>query len=253
MVDSFFDALPQYIELLMRFVPVLIIIAIPIAVFIAYRKAQNETDKAKNTAGLLGLSYINVAEEMKNTKPQDSFLLGLLSGWSTWAMEGTYNNVPVRVELVVKAKQHRYIEQSDRVSVSNPTKTSYSKGTKYVASFEKPLPFDVGIHQKIRIPSLVGTLRAAIPQTPETDTIGTGDEELDKIVSVSGSDKNKIQEWLNSGQRTDALKRIYQALPLINVDSDGLRFHDQYTKADYDRIHNNLDLLSETILKLKIG
>jgi len=106
MVDSFFDALPEYIELLMGYVPVLIIIAIPIAVLIAYRKTQNETDRAKNTAGLLGLSYINVAEEMKDSKPKDSFLLGLLSGWSTWAMEGTYNNVQVRVEQIVKAKQN---------------------------------------------------------------------------------------------------------------------------------------------------
>ena len=213
MVDSFFGALPEYIELLMGYGSVLFVIALPIAVFIAYRKTQNETNKAKETAGRLGLNYINVADEMKDSKPKDSFLLGLLSGWSTWAMEGKYNNVPIRVELIVKAKQQRYIAQSDSVSVSNPTRTSYSKGTAYVASFKEPLPFDVGIRQNAPIPSLVSTLRSGIPQAHAADTIGTGDEELDQMLTVSGSDKNEIQEWLNSDQRKDALKILYQALP----------------------------------------
>jgi len=228
-------------------VPVLVIIAIPIAVFIAYRKTQNETKKAKETAGLLGLSYINVAEEMKDSKPQDSFLLGLLSGWSTWAMEGRYNGVAVRVDLVVKGKQQRYIASSDRVSVSNPSRTSYSRGTTYTAFFEKPLPFDVGIRQHVRMQMPFG-----FPQARSEDTIGTGDEELDKLVFVSGSDKNRIQEWLNSDQRIDALKQLYGALPSVNVNCDGLHFHDLYSKADYDRLQNNLRLLSEAILKLKI-
>jgi hypothetical protein len=252
MVDSFFSALPEYIELLMGYAPVLLMIAIPVAVLIAYRKTQNETNKAKETAGRLGLNYINVAEEMKDSKPKDSFLLGLLSSWSTWAMEGKYNSVPVQVELIVKAKQQRYIAQSDRVSVSNPTRTSYSKGTAYVASFEKPLPFDVGIRQNAPIPSLVSTLRSGIPQARAEDTIGTGDEELDQMLTVSGSDKNEIREWLNSDQRKDALKILYQALPSINVNSDGLRLRDQHIKADYYHLQNNLKLLSEAILKLKI-
>ena len=252
MIDSFFDALPEYIELLMGYGSVLLIIAVPIAVFIAYRKTQNETNRAKEAAGRLGLIYINVAEEMKDSKPKDSFLLGLLSGWSTWAMEGKYNNVPVRVELIVKGKQERYIAPSDRVSISNPTRTSYSKGTKYAAFFEKPLPFEVGIRQNVPAPSLVGALRSGIPQTHATDTIGTGDEELDQILSVSGSDKGRIQEWLNSDQRKDTLKKIYQALPSININSDGLLLHDQHSKVDYYHLQNNLKLLSEAILKLKM-
>jgi len=247
MVDSFFDALPEYLELLMGYAPVLIIIAIPIAVFIAYRKTQNETNKAKETAGLLGLSYINVAEEMKDSKPADSFLLGLLSGWSTWAMEGTYNGVAVRVELIVKGKQQRYIPNSDSVSVSNPTRTSYSKGTTYAASFEKPLPFDVVIRQNVRM-----NMPFSFPQSRADDSIGTGDEDLDQMLFVSGSDKNSIHEWLNSAQRKDALKKIYQALPSVNVNSDGLRFHDRHSKADYERLQNNLRSLSEAVLRLKI-
>ncbi|MFC1798774.1 hypothetical protein ACFLZL_03105 [Thermodesulfobacteriota bacterium] len=252
MVDSFFDALPEHIELIMGYGSALFIIAVPIAVFVAYRKTQNETNKAKEAAGRLGLNYINVAEEMKNSKPKDSFLLGLLSGWSTWAMEGKYNNVPVRVELIVKGKQQRYIAQSDRVSVSNPTRTSYSRGTVYIASFQKPLPFDVGIRQNVPTPSLVGALRSGIQQTHAADTIGTGDEELDQMLSVSGSDKDRIQEWLSSDQRKDALKKIYQALPSINVNNDGLRLHDQHSKVDYYHLQNNLKLLSEAILKLQI-
>lgn len=247
MVDSFFDALPEYLELIMGFLPVLIVIAIPIAVFIAYRKTQNETKKAKETAGLLGLRYINVAEEMKESKPQDSFLLGLLSSWSTWAMEGRYDGVPVRVELIVKAKQQRYIPSSGSVSVSNPTRTSYSKGTKYVASFEKPLPFEVGIRQHLRINMPFG-----FPQPRADESLGTGDEELDKLVFVSGSDKIRIQEWLSSGQRKYALKRLYQALPSVNVNSDGLHFHDLHSKADYERLQSNLRALSDAVLKLKI-
>lgn len=245
MIDSFFDALPEYIELLMGYVPVLILIAVPIAVFIAYQKTQNETNKAKESAGLLGLRYINVAEEMKKSKKEDSLILGLLSRWSTWAMEGVYNNISVRVELIVKAKQQRYIPNSDRVAVSNPTKTSYSRGTAYVAFFEKPLPFDVVIRENIRMPF-------GFPQAHAVDKTETGDEELDQILVVSGSDKNKIQEWLNSDQRKNTLKKIFQALPSVNINSDGLRLHDLHKKADYDRIRNTLTLLSEAIQKLKI-
>jgi hypothetical protein len=247
MVDSFFDALPEYLELIMGFAPYLLMVAIPIAVFIAYRKTQNETKKAKETANLLGLSYINVAEEMKDSKPQDSFLLGLLSSWSTWAMEGTYNGVPVRAEQIVKAKQQRYNPNSSSVSVSNPTRTSYSKGTKYTASFKKPLPFDVVIRQHVRMNMPFG-----FPQPRADDSIGTGDEELDKLVFVSGSDKNSIHEWLNASQRKDALKNLYQALPSVNVNNDGLHFHDLHSKADYERLQNNLRALSEAALRLKI-
>jgi len=247
MVDSFFDALPEYLELLMGFAPFLLMVAIPIAVFIAYRKTQNETNKAKETAGLLGLSYINVAEEMKNTKPADSFLLGLLSSWFTWAMEGTYNGVAVRVELIAKGKQQPYIANSDRVSVSNPTRTSHPRGTTYTASFEKPLPFDVGIRQHVHVRMPFG-----FPQARADDSIGTGDEDLDQMLFVSGSDKNSIHKWLNSSQRKDVLKNLYQALPSVNVNSDGLRFHDRHSKADYERLQNNLRSLSEAALRLKI-
>lgn len=250
MVDSFFGALPEYIELLMGYVSAFIAIAIPVAVLIAYRKTQNETEKAKKTAGLLGLRYINVAEEMKKNKPKDSFLLGLISGWSTWAMGGTYNNVLVRVELIVKGKQQRYIDQ--RVNISNPTKTYYSKGTAYIASFKNPLPFDIRIRPNVSIPPMVSMLRSGISQSPVIDTIETGEEELDKMLLISESDKKKIQEWLNSGQRKGALKKIYRALPSISVNSEGLRLQERYSKVDFNRIQNNLKLMSETILNLRI-
>ena len=251
MIDSFFDALPEYIALLMRYALAFLAIAIPVAVLLAYRKTKNESAKAKETAGLLGLTYINVAEEMKQSKPENSFLLGLLSGWSPWAMEGRYNTVPVRVELIVKANQHRYIPQSDRISVSNPTRSSYSKGTTYAVSFEKPLPFDVSIRQNAPVPSLVGMLRSGLSQSRTDDSIGTGDEELDQLLRVSGNDKSSIQEWLNSQQRRDTLKKLYQAFPSININSDGLRYHDKHSKADYDRLQSNLELLSKAILNLK--
>jgi len=252
MIDSFFDALPEYIALLMRYASAFLVIAIPVAVFIAYRKTKNETAKAKETAGLLGLTYINVAEEMKKSKPENSFLLGLLSSWSPWAMEGTYNTVPVRVELIVKANQHRYIPPSDRVSVSNPTRTSYSKGTAYAVSFEKPLPFHFSIRENVPVPSLVGMLRSGLSQSHADDTIGTGDEELDQLLLVSGKDKSSIQEWLNAHQRKDTLKKLYQALPSININSEGLRYHDKHSKADYDRLQGNLELLSKAILSFKL-
>ncbi|MFH2044322.1 MAG: hypothetical protein ABIK92_04155 [Pseudomonadota bacterium] len=245
MVDSFFDALPEYLELIMGYIPVLIIIAIPIAVFIVRRKTQNETNIAKQTAGMLGLRYINVAEEMKDKKPEDSFLLGLLSGWSPWAMEGTYNNIPVRVESIVKGKQQRYIAHSDRVSVSNPTRTSYSRGTTYVASFEKPLPFDIAIHKKVNMPF-------GFPQLHATDAIETGDEELDQMLEISGNDKSNIQKWLNLNQRKDVLKRMFRASLSVNINSKGLLLHDLHSKAEYDHVRNNLKTLNDTILKLQM-
>ena len=214
MVDSFFNALPEYLDLIMRFAPVLIMVAIPVAIFIARRKTQNETKKAKETAGMLGLRYINVAEEMKESKPDDSFLLGLLSGWSPWAMEGTYNNMPIRVEQIVKVKQNRYIPQSNRVSVSNPTTTSYSRGTKYVASFNRPLPFHVDIYRKIKMPF-------GFPQLHEADAIETGDPELDQMLAISGDEKGKIQEWLQSVQLKDALKRLFQLNPSVCINREG--------------------------------
>lgn len=244
MVDSFFDALPEYLELIMGYVPVLIMIAIPIAFFIARRKTQNETNMAKQTAGMLGLRYINVAEEMKGKKPENSFLLDLLSGWSPWAMEGRYNNIPVRVELIVKARQQRYIAHSDRVSVSNPTRTTYSRGTTYAASFDKPLPFDIAIHKKVNMPF-------GFPQLHATDAIETGDKELDQMLDISGNDKSNIQKWLNSDHRKDALKKIFKACPSVNINSKGLHLYDMHNKAEYDHVRNNLKILIDTILKLQ--
>lgn len=245
MVDSFFNALPDYLELLMGYVPMFMTIAVPLAVFIAYRKTQNETDKAKKTADRLGLSYINVFEKTKNSQKKNSFLLGFLSGWSTWAMQGTFNSIPVQVELIVKGKQQRYIPRSDLASVSNPTTTSYSRGTSYVASFQNPLPFDIIIRQNINMSS-------SFSQAHPTDKIEINDERLNQMLFVSGKDKNKIQEWLNSNQRKDALKKLYQTLPSVNLNSNGLCLYDLHNKADYSHLQNNLSLLSEAILKLKI-
>lgn len=245
MVDSFFDSLPQYLELLMKYLPIVITIAIPVAIFIAYQKTQYETNKAKETAGMLGLNYINVAEEMKQNKKEDSVLLDFLSGWSTWAMEGTYNAVPVRVELIVKSKQQSYIPNSDSVSVSNPTRTSYSRGTAYVAYFAKPLPFDVSIWQNIKLP-------AGFPPIQSTDKIETGDKELDQMLFIKGNDKNNIQEWLNANGRKQALKEIFQALPSITINNDGLRMRDVSKKAEYNHLKNNLTLLSKAVLRLQV-
>ncbi len=53
MVDSFFDALPEYIELIMNYAPALCMVVVPLAVFIAYRKTKRETSQAQKTARLL--------------------------------------------------------------------------------------------------------------------------------------------------------------------------------------------------------
>lgn len=244
MMDSFFDALPEYIELIMGYAPLFIII-VPLAIFIAYRKTQNETKKAKETAELLGLNYINVADEMKESKPEDSFLLKILSIWSTWAMEGISDKLRVRIELVVKGKQQRYIAHSDRVSGSDPTRTSYSRGTVYSVSFEQPLPFDLRIRKNVKMPFGLSKLSA--------DTaIETGDKELDQLIFVSGSDENRIKTWINSNQNKEALKKLYQTLPYAIINTESIHYHDQYNKPDYDHIKNNLTLLIETILKLKM-
>ncbi len=186
-MDSFFDALPEYLELIIGYAPTLFMVVVPLAVFMAYRKTKRETSLAQKTARLLGLKYINVAEEMKAGKPGDSTIFGLLSGWSPWAMEGSYKKVPVRVELTVKSKQQRYIANSDQASVSNPTRASYSRGTIYTLSFEKPLPFDVGIHQKPEMPF-------GISKMLSSNSFETGDAELDGKLSISGSDPDAINQ-----------------------------------------------------------
>ncbi len=244
-MDSFFDNLPEYIELLMGYASPVFLVAIIFAVFIAYRKTQNETKIAVKTSDLLGLSYINVAEEMKETNPKDSALLGLLSGFSTWAMKGTYNNVPVHVELTVKGQQRRYIAFSDRVNVSNPTKTSFSRGTEYTALFDNPLPFDINIQQNIQLPFNLSGANTA-------ETIETGDPDLDRLVSISGKDKAEIQKWLKTGRRRGVLKNLFQALPAAYMNSSGLFFRDNHSKADYDHLKNKLTLLSKAIQTLKV-
>ncbi len=237
MVDSFFNSLPEYIELIMGFAPALIAIAIPIAVFIAYRKAQNAARTAKETAEQLGLKYINVTEEEKDDHPETAFLANLLAAWSPWAMEGTYNDAHVRVELILKTSRQRHMDSSN---FSNPTRTSYSKGVLYSVPFKDPLPFTIGISRAINMPFGL-----------EPNTMETGDEELDRTLSVSGSDKDKIQEWLNSGRRKETLIKKYEELPSLIVNNDGLQLKDQNSRADYNRIRNNLTLLIEMVLKLE--
>ena len=138
MVDAFFDKLPDYIQSVMGYASPLIVIAVIIALVLAYRKTRHETAKAQESAALLGLRYCNVADEMKKDHREASFLLGLLSNWSPWAMEGKYAGIPVRVELIVKSRQQRVIECSDRASLSNPARTSYSRGTEYTVPFAPP-------------------------------------------------------------------------------------------------------------------
>ncbi len=245
MADNFFDALPEYLELIMAYLPVLFTIAFPIAVYIAYRKIKNEISKAKETASLLGLSYVNVADEMTERKKNDSFLLGLISKVVPWAMEGKFNGIHVRVEQIVKSKQQRYIPNSGSTSVSNPARTFYSSGTSYTAYFKTPLPFDVVIRQNVSMSFGFGFM-----QKNAKDTIGTGDERLDQMLFVSGSDKNSVRKWLDSDKRKDALKKICQELPSVNVTSDGLHLHELQRKPDYVRLQKNLTLLSKVTPKL---
>ena len=244
MVDSFFNALPEYLELAMRFFPLLLAVASPVALLIAYRKTQRETAQAQENAKLLGLQYINVAEEMKKNKPGDAGLLGPLKGFSSWAMKGVYNGVSVRVELTVKEKRQSYIPQSGSVSVSNPTRSSYSRGTTYTASFENRLPFDVSIGKNIDIPFGLGSAF-------KKDMLTTGDADLDKMLFISGTDQEKILEWLNTDQRKDALKRMYQEIPSVNVDQQGCRLYDRSKRADYPHLQKNLSVLTDAILQLK--
>lgn len=244
MIDSFFDSLPQYIELLMGYIPLLILIAVPIALFRAYSKTQKETKTARDSARMLGLSYVNVAEEMKKDNQSDSFISGLLSSWSPWAMKGEFNGVTMIVELIVKGKQQRYIPHFDRVNVSNPVKTSYSRGVDYFAGFDTPLPFDIIIRKNIDSP--LGSFH-----NRGNDAIKTGDEEFDQLLFISSNKQQAVQEWLNVEQRRDALKELYAALPMVNINSDGLRFHDLNNKADYDHLKNNLTKLTKAVQKLQ--
>ncbi len=250
-MDAFFSALPEYIELFLEYAGIFITIAIPVAIWIAYRKTQNETGQAKKTADRLGLRHVNVAEEMKQTKPKDSLLLSLFSSWSPWAMEGVYNGVSVRVEQIVKSKQTRDNHASDRMNISNASKTTYSKYTAYVAYFDRPLSFDISIRPNIPVPSLVGMLRAGLPQSGTGDMPGTGDAELDQILQVWEGDRDRFREWLNSAGNKNALKKVYQALPEASIDSDRIRYNDNYTKADYGRIQKNLELLRKSVKNLR--
>ncbi len=246
MVDSFFDSLPEYLELIMGYAPTLFMIIIPVAVFIAYRKTKNEIKKAKESAARLGLKYINVADEMKAEKPNDAFLLGLLSKWSTWAMEGTYNRASVRVEQIVKAKQNRRIAREGDLGMSNPSSTSYRRGATYNVAFVKPLPFDINIRKNIK-------MEFAFIKGHEIDSIESGDDELDKMAVISGNDTDKIKEWICSDRIKDALKNLYGSLPFVNINSDGLHYDELNGKPDYENVKNKLDILSGAAQKLGAG
>lgn len=243
MIDSFFNSLPEYLDLIIGYAPTLFIIIVPIAVFVAYQKTKNETQAAKETAARLGLKYINVADEMKAEKPNDALLLGLLSKWSTWAMAGTYNSVPVRVEQIVKAKQNRRLPREGDLGMSNPSSTSYRRGAIYNVSFEKPLPFDLKIHQNIK-------MDFAFMKGHDADAITSGDTELDKAVVISGEDEEKIKGWIDSSQIREALKNLYNALPSVNVNTNGLHYDELNGKPDYESVKSNLDALSSAAKKL---
>lgn len=246
MIDSFFDSLPEYLEVIIGYAPTIFIIVVPIAVFIAYRKTKNETEKAKESAARLGLRYINVADEMKAEKPNDALLLGLLSKWSTWAMEGTYNSVSVRVEQIVKGKQNRRLPREGDLGMSNPSSTSYRRGAVYNVDFVNPLPFDINIHENIK-------MEFAFMKGHDIDSIPSGDDELDKAVVVTGKDADKIREWIGSDQIKEALKNLYKAIPSANVNTNGLHFDELNGKPDYENVKANLDILSSAAKKLGAG
>ncbi|TNF98279.1 MAG: hypothetical protein EP297_08465 [Gammaproteobacteria bacterium] len=234
------DALPDHLTLIMEFVPLLITIAIPIALYVSYQKAQKEARNAQKLATLLNLNYVNVADEMKSRLKEKSIFLELFAKWSPWAIAGTYKGAKVRVELVVKAIQQRYLPTSTNIGGSNPSRSSYSKGILYSVDFDNPLPFTIGIREPINMPFGL-----------KADTLELGDQELEKMVSVSG-DSDKVLEWLNSGQRKHVLIKLYQTLPSVVVDSNGLQFRDENTKVDFDRINTNLSLLTHACTKLDV-
>ncbi len=236
-MDSFFNSLPEHLELIMGFIPTLFMTIVPIAVFVAYKKTKDETKKAQDSAGLLGLKYINVADEMKSEKPNDTFLLGLLSKWSTWAMEGTYNSASVRVEQIVKSKQNRRMSRAGDGGISNPSTTSYRRGVTYTVAFVKPLPFDIKVHSNAKV-------EFAFIKGHEIDSIPSGDAELDKIAVISGNDTDEIKEWISSDRVKDGLKDLFTSIPLANVSSDGLYFDELNGRPDYENIKNKLDILS---------
>ncbi len=246
MVDTFFDSLPEYIELIMGYGPTLFIIIVPVAVFVAYQNVKNQAIKAQKSAGRLGLKYIKVADEMKDSKPNDAFLLGLLSKWSTWAMEGTYNSVSVRVEQIVKSKQTRRIARESDLGLSTPTSTSYDRGTTYDAAFAKPLPFDIRIHRNIK-------MEFAFMKSAEIDSIKSGDAELDQMVVISGSDAAKIMEWLGSDQIKDRLRDLYKALPSLNIDKRGLHYYELKGKPDYENLKTKLEVLCGAVQNLGVN
>ncbi len=243
MVDSFFDSLPEHLEMIMGYAPIIFMIMIPVAVFIAYQKTKNETKKAEESAVLLGLKYINVADEMKAEKPNDAFLLGLLSKWSTWAMAGTYNSVSVRVEQIVKGKQKRRSARAGDLGMSNPSSTSYRRGVTYNVAFLEPLPFDINIQRNIK-------MEFAFIKGHESDSIVSGDDELDKMAVISGNETDKIKEWIRSDQIKDELKDLYRSLPFVNVSSDGFYYDELNGKPDYENVKNKLDILSGAALEM---
>lgn len=244
MVDSFFDSLPDRLNLIMGLVPTLITIAVPVAIILAYYRVKKETARARETAVRLSLGYINVAGEAMGGKKDGSFISKIFSGWSPWAMEGEFDGVKVRVELVTSAKRHRVIQSSTRLSESNPTRTSYATWTSYDAFFSEPLPFDVFIHRRIR-------MGFGFPSPGGADAIATGDAELDGMMSISGSDSSRILEWLNSGQRKEALIKLFKASPSVSIDSNKILLQDLYKKADHSHIRSNLTLLADAAKRLK--
>lgn len=244
MADAFFDALPEYLELLIGYAPALFMVIVPAAVFIAWQKTKNETRKARESAAILGLSYSNVADEMKGEKPGDAFLLGLLSKWSAWAMEGTYNSVAVRVEQIVKSRQNRRIARAGDLGQSNPASTSYSRGITYDAAFARPLPFDVRVQRN-------STMEFPFLKGPAREAIMSGDAELDHLAVVSGNDMEAVRQWLQSEHIQEGLKDVYRLLPAVTVSSDGLHYYELQGGPDYENIKKNLAILSGAARKLE--
>jgi len=235
MTDFFFDRLPE----LMQYLPTLVIIALAIAFVRARLKTKKETDQAIETANRLNLAYFNVAEEMlSQDKHAGSIFLNLFSSWAPWAMRGNYKGVKVRIEKYVQLKSTRDRSTVKSHYVSDPTKTTYSKGVKYHAWFKTPLPIDIRITQKaLIIAKMIG----------EEKMVTIGDEYFDQRYCVLGDDRDAVIQWLNTSRQKDALYQLNKTIPHVNVDSQGAWFYTAEIEPEYSQVQRYLDSLAAFI------
>lgn len=193
----------DFIEIL--FIPVFFLIPVSIfliAFYFGIQRNKKDREKLAQIAKQLGLDFsVSNEHKLKDTGfheiPKNSILSfiidGLLSLSPNWIISGDIHNFSIRIYPVVRG--------------SGKSRVTY---TIIEMKFQNPLNIGLnisseGFFEKIGI-KLLGK-----------QDIQIGDESIDKMVQIKGSDTNKVKDLLKSQSTKLSLKNLYGKYPDVII------------------------------------